>query len=90
MDSNNIRNNIKDEIWRPSCPKCNKLMSGGIGVVRLENYDTDKYSHPYFCAECADELLGSNTGVIIAPGCEKNYEKYKNSQNNINMTEKNI
>lgn len=64
-------------IWKPCCPNCKKEMPGGVGVIRI---CMEGAEHPYFCTECAEELLNSGKATIDK-GYEKYYEKYEKSTN---------
>ena len=62
-------------IWKPICPSCGKEMRGGIGVIRIQ---ADGFDSPYFCTECAENLLNGGKAVID-PGYESHYQKYEKS-----------
>ncbi len=75
FEDNEIEKVSGGAIWKPSCPNCKKEMPGGVGVIRIS---TEGAEHPYFCTECAEELLNSGKATIDK-GFENLYEKYEKS-----------
>lgn len=64
-------------IWMPHCANCNKLVRGGIGIIRIHKEGAE---HPYFCTECAEKFLNSGEATIDQ-GYEDHYQRYIKSEN---------